>query len=75
MEANQKIKIYNTTLALKGVDGTFISVNPEGYYELYMKFNDKRHNVFLPVNNTVLISEEPVIESEESEQFSNDIVR
>jgi hypothetical protein len=72
MDANDKVKIYNTTLALKGVEGTFVSVNPEGYYELYMKFNDKRHKVMLPINNTVLISEDTVVDGE---QFVEDIIR
>ena len=72
MEANEKVKIYNTTLALKGVDGTYISVKSEGYYELYMQFNGKRHNVLLPINNTVLISEDPL---DEGDQFVEEILR
>jgi len=72
MEANEKVKIYNTTLTLKGVDGTFITVSPEGYYEVYMQFNGKRHNVLLPVNNTVIISADPIVDGE---QFTDDIIR
>ncbi len=72
METNQKVKVYNTTLALKGVPGTYVTVHPEGYYELFMAFNGKRHNVFLPINGTVLVSEEPVVESAE---FGEEIIR
>lgn len=72
MEPNEKIKVYNSTLSLKGVEGTFITIGPEGYYEVYMNFEGKRHNVLLPVNNTVLVSFEPVVDSAE---FKDEIVR
>ena len=64
MEANQKVKVYNTTLSLKGVPGTYIAIHPEGFYEVYMQFNGKRHNVFLPITGTVLVSEEPIVEGD-----------
>jgi hypothetical protein len=72
MEANDKVKVYNSTLGLKGVEGTFISVSSDGYYELYMKFNDKRHKILLPINNTVLVSDDAVVDGE---RFTEDIIR
>jgi hypothetical protein len=71
MDSNQKVKVYNTTLSLKGVPGTYITVHEEGFYELYMSFNGKRHNVYMPINGTVLVSEAPV---EEGEGFGEDVI-
>jgi len=72
MEANQKVKVYNTTLSLKGVPGTYITVHEQGFYELYMQFNNKRHNVYLPINGTVLVADEPVVDTDE---FAKDLLR
>lgn len=72
MDSNDKVKIYNTTLALKGVTGTFIKVHDQGFYELYMQFNGKRHNVYLPITGTVIVSDQPVVEGDD---ISNEIIR
>lgn len=56
MELPAEVLIHSEALSLKGTPGTLIRVDPDGYYELNLKFGEGIHRVLLPIDNTVLIS-------------------
>ncbi len=58
MEIPCEVMIHNELLGLKGTKGTLFQIT-EGYYELNLKFGANEHRVLLPVDTTVLISQEP----------------
>jgi len=58
MDLPAEVRIYNDLLALKGGKGTLIMVG-DGYYEAKLAFGGNTHKVLLPVENTVIIFQEP----------------
>ena len=58
MELPTDILIHNALLGVKGARGTLLAISPHGYYEVNMKFGENLHRVLLPVETTVLISQE-----------------
>ena len=61
-----KVFIYNEILGLKGSSGVLQEINQNGYYDALIKVKEKRHRVLLPINQTVIIFSEPIIEMEQS---------
>ena len=59
-----KIFIYNELLGVKGAPGMLHEASPKGYYIVVMKIKEKRHRVFLPIETTVIIFSEPIVEME-----------
>lgn len=59
MELPAEVLIHNAQLGMKGSRGTLLQIAPEGYFEVNCKFGEKHHRVLLPVEGTVLISQEP----------------
>lgn len=59
MELPTETLIHNALLGVKGARGTLLTISPIGYYEVNMKFGDRLHRVLLPIQNTILISQEP----------------
>jgi hypothetical protein len=57
-----KVFIYNELLGVKGSPGVLHEINPKGYYIAVLKVRDKKHRVLLPIDSTVLIYSDPVIE-------------
>ena len=58
----EKVFIYNEILGLKGSPGILQSINELGYYDTVIKIKEKRHRIFLPIPQTVIIFSEPIIE-------------
>jgi hypothetical protein len=57
-----KVFIYNELLGVKGAPGILHETTDKGYYITVMKIKDRRHRVLLPIESTVIIYSEPVIE-------------
>ncbi|HNR12501.1 MAG TPA: hypothetical protein PLG17_00455 [Thermodesulfobacteriota bacterium] len=60
----EKVFIYNDLLGLKGTSGILHEVNSKGYYVTVIRIKEKRHRVLLPVQSTVIIYSEPIVEVE-----------
>ena len=58
MELPTAILIHNALLGVKGARGTLLAISPQGYYEVNMKFGERMHRVLLPIETTVLISQD-----------------
>ncbi len=58
----EKVFIYNEILGLKGSPGILQSINAHGYYDTVIKIKEKRHRIFLPISQTVVIFSESIIE-------------
>ena len=59
IEMPAEVMIHNAILGLKGNSGLLLRIDPHGYYEVNLKFGDKRHRTLLPIQDTVLIHREP----------------
>ena len=57
-----KVFIYNELLGVKGAPGMLHEATSKGYYIAVMKIKEKRHRVLLPIDSTVIIYSEPVVE-------------
>ena len=58
MELPAQVLIHNQILGVKGTRGTLLSVSPQGYYEVNLKFGESTHRVLLPIAGTVVIASE-----------------
>ena len=67
MELPISVLIHNELLGLKGAAGLLIQVYPEGIYLVTTNFGSKTHKVYLPINQTVLITSEAEEEALASE--------
>ena len=61
-----KVFIYNELLGVKGAPGILHEATSKGYYIAVMKIKEKKHRVLLPINGTVIIYSEPVVEMDNS---------
>ena len=59
-----KVFIYNELLGVKGSPGMLHEASSKGYYIAVMKIKEKRHRVLLPIDSTVIIYSDPVVEME-----------
>ena len=69
MELPQPVLIHNELLGLKGVQGSLIQIYSEGFYLVSTSFGSRTHKVQLPIDQTVLIHEEPEEEALEAEEI------
>jgi hypothetical protein len=58
MELPAEVLIHNETIGMKGSRGRLLTISPHGYYELNAKFGDRTHRILLPIEGTVIISQE-----------------
>jgi len=58
MELPAEVLIHNEIVGMKGTKGRLLTISPQGYYEVNVKFGERLHRVLLPVDRTVLISQE-----------------
>lgn len=65
MELPVKVLVHNETLGVKGSRGDLLSISPQGYYEVNLKFGEKVHRVLLPIGQTVVIAHEAEVGAEE----------
>lgn len=59
MEVPAEVLIHNETVGMKGSRGRLLTISPQGYYEVNVKFGDRLHRVLLPIARTVIISQAP----------------
>lgn len=63
MDLPARVTIYNTVFPeLNTKSGELIAIAPENYYEVHIQFREKRHIVLLPIAQTVLIFEDPLLD-------------
>lgn len=59
MELPLPVLIHNELLGFKGAHGSLIQIYPEGFYLVSTSFGSNIHKVQLPIDQTILIHEEP----------------
>lgn len=65
MELPIGVLIHNELLGVKGSRGNLLNISPHGYYEVNLEFGEKTHRVLLPIDNTVIISQEAEVAAAE----------
>lgn len=61
MDIPMKVWITCPLAELKKIQGTLISVSPQGFYEVNVVFGTNTHAMLLPIESTALTSAEPVL--------------
>ena len=61
MDIPMKVYVTNPMAELKKVPGTLIAVSPLGYYEINIAYGSNTHPMLLPIAETVLLAQEPVL--------------
>ncbi len=61
MDIPTKVYVTNPMAELKKVPGTLLAVSPLGFYEVNIAFGSNTHSMLLPVAETVLLAQEPVL--------------
>ena len=61
MDIPMKVYVTNPMAELKKVPGTLLAVSPLGFYEVNIAFGSNTHSMLLPVAETVLLAQEPVL--------------
>lgn len=71
MEPETAVRVYNEALGVKGAKGRMIAVNKAGFYEVALEVKERYYEAFLPISGTVILSADPIVESEglEVERF------
>ena len=64
-----KVFIYNELLGVKGAPGILYEASSKGYYIAAIKFKEKRHRILLPIDSTVIVYSEPVVEIDSALEF------
>lgn len=59
MDLPADVQLYNELAGFKGNVGSLVSVSPDGYYEVNVKYGQNIHRVVLPVVGTVIIFRTP----------------
>lgn len=64
MDIHSTVRVYNNILNLKGAKAELIAISDNGYYRLILEINGNRHEAFLPIDGTVLLSAEALEKTE-----------
>jgi hypothetical protein len=64
MDPQSQVKVYNDALGVKGAKGKLLQIHPAGYYEVALEVKERYHIALLPVQGTVLLAAEPMVETE-----------
>jgi len=62
MELPAKVMINSNLPELKGMQGILISISERGYYEVQMQVREKKHTYLLPINETILMFLDSILE-------------
>jgi hypothetical protein len=54
-----RVIVFCPTLEVKNKPGRLMAVSSNGYYEVWMDFAERNHAVYLPIEGTALIFQEP----------------
>ena len=66
MEIPAIVTVFHSIAQFNNKRGTLVAVNDGGFYEVSIDFNQRKHTVLLPISDTVLIFNEPLIQSDPS---------
>ena len=64
MDLQSQIRVYNDALGVKGAKGKLLQIHANGYYEIALEVKERYFEALVPINSTVLLAAEPVVESE-----------
>jgi hypothetical protein len=64
MDLQSQIRVYNEALGVKGAKGKLLQIHSEGYYEVALEVKERYYEAFLPIQGTVILAAEPIIETE-----------
>jgi len=64
MDLQSQVRVYNDALGVKGAKGKLLQIHSEGYYEVALEVKERYHQALLPINGTVLLAAEPLVETE-----------
>ncbi len=62
MELPAIITVFHANAQFNNKRGSLVRVSDTGYYEITIDFNKRKHTVLLPVSDTIVIFNEPLIE-------------
>jgi len=60
MEIPSIVTIFHANAQFNNKRGTLVAVNDNGFYEINVDFNQRKHTVLLPISDTILIFNEPL---------------
>jgi hypothetical protein len=64
MDLQSQVRVYNDALGVKGAKGKLLQIHAEGYYEIALEVKERFHQALLPINSTVLLAAEPIVETD-----------
>lgn len=64
MDPQSNIRVYNDALGVKGAKGKLLQIHSDGYYEVALEVKERYYQALLPINGTVLLAAEPIVETE-----------
>jgi hypothetical protein len=64
MDLQSHVRVYNEALGVKGAKGKLIQIHGAGYYEIALEVKERFFEAYLPIQGTVLLAAEPIIETE-----------
>ena len=65
MEIPGKVSLYCPLVDAKGTSATLVAVSKQGYYQLEVMVQGKRHTMFVPVTQAAVYFAEPEVEPDE----------
>jgi hypothetical protein len=64
MDLQSHVRVYNEALGVKGAKGKLLQIHSDGYYEIALEVKERFYQAFVPINATVLLAAEPLVETE-----------
>lgn len=64
MDFPSKVIVFCPDMEIKNKPAVLISISPDGYYEMTMEFNGRRHTILAPIGRTGVIFNDPLEEIE-----------
>ncbi len=64
MDEQSHVRVYNEALGVKGAKGKLLQIHSDGYYEIALEVKERFYQALVPINGTVLLSAEPIVETE-----------
>ena len=63
MDLQSMVRVYNEALGVKGAKGKLLQIHDVGYYEIALEVKERFFTALLPINGTVLLAAEPIVET------------
>ena len=64
MDEQSHVRVYNEALGVKGAKGKLLQIHSDGYYEIALEVKEHLYQALVPINSTVLLAAEPIVETE-----------